>query len=143
MIHIRTSRIRKTSINRWNDTVYGIKEPFIGSDWEAMSFWTLVGEPIGEKERNFMVFLEFFKRGGWRMMMNVWILLLFFCWVFCFFLLIFGCFFLIYFNYLISIQKISTWRPLSGHLNFDPVKIRGGLWVAKGGEVRGLESDFF
>jgi len=34
-----------------------------GSDWEAMSFWTLVGEPIGEEERNFMVFLGFFLEG--------------------------------------------------------------------------------
>jgi len=31
----------------------------------------------------------------------------------------------------------------SDHLNFDPVKIRGGLWVAKGDEVGGLESVFF
>jgi len=45
--------------------------------------------------------------------------------------------------FLFLIQKIATWRPLSGHLNFDPVKIREAYELQKGMKLRGWKVVFF
>jgi len=45
--------------------------------------------------------------------------------------------------HLFLIQNFPTWRPTRSHGGVDPVKIKGGLKVAKGGKLKGLESDFF
>jgi len=45
--------------------------------------------------------------------------------------------------HLFLIQNFPMWRPTRSHGGVDPVKIKGGLKVAKWGKLKGLKSDFF
>jgi len=49
--------------------------------------------------------------------------------------------------FLLNLIKINPdgvhLTQVSGHVGFDPVKIKGDPWVAKEGKVRGLKSGFF